>query len=112
METLRLVGSLGLGASALGAVLFTVLFGTTVRWRSDSLGWLIMSFALVVSTILGYSSAQLIWPDMPWRFEVRAVLFPVLAVIFWTSVGVFIRSQILDRRARRKLDPPARREPY
>lgn len=102
MDLLRLIGTIGFWATTLGAIVFTVLFLTTVRWRSDSLGWLIGLFFLVMSTILGFSSLQIIWPEMPGRFIARGILLPALGAVIWGGVVVFVRSQILPRRKARR----------
>ena len=110
MDVLRFVGTVGFWTTTLGAIVFTGLFLTTVRWRSDSLGWLIAMFFTVISCILGFSSLQLIWPEMPGRFVARAILLPALGLVIWGGVITFVRSQLLpQRRARRDGAKPRHR---
>lgn len=98
------LGDAGYFIAVVGANLFVILYSVLARfWKSGS-GWHIFSFMVVIALILNHSAISIYFPFYPGREVVRAILYPLLAVVIFWRVVILLFVQIEMRRRRSLTD--------
>lgn len=98
MDTLRVIGNVGFVSAAIALTLFAVLFLTSVRWWTDTLGRAIAGVVATVAVICLLASIVLLGFPVPFVQWLRAILYPLLGLTAWSATIAFIWSQFLAPR--------------
>lgn len=97
---MQAVGDIGLVLAGVGIIMFTLLFGVSVRWWSDWMGRIIFSFFGSMAVIMGFAVWRVIGLPLSYVQLWRAVLFGTMAVSIWGGVIAFVWAQFVQRRVR------------
>ena len=82
--------------TALGALVFVVLYAVTTRWNRTEMGRHVMIFmvSILVVTMLAVLSIFL-GTDWPHREVIRGAAWAVIAACIWWRVAILVRAQHL-----------------
>lgn len=91
-------------ASLPAAVLYPLIYGTQTTWWKDWIGWALLTKAVGLAIMLGFSAAfQLFGPDYPGRNAVRNAGMAIVMVGLWLALLAMLRVLRQRRLANRRL---------
>lgn len=92
------IGGAGYFVATLGANLFIILYSVLARFWKTKSGWHIFSFMMSITLLMNHGVVSIFFPGYPGREWVRALLFPILAVVIWWRVLILVNVQIQKRK--------------
>lgn len=86
--------------TAVAEAAFLIRFARMPWWRTPE-GRMVAARDTVISLVLVLAIIGNVWPDMPGREPVRAVLWSLIAAVFTWNTALFYRRQSEGRRLRK-----------
>lgn len=83
----------------IGALTFTIGYGTLARWWRSAIGRNMFMFSLSHVAIFGLVVASTLWglewAGRPW---IRALIYASIGVLFWQRMLILLTEQVMYRR--------------
>jgi len=86
-----------LGAAALACWSFVTLYTVHYRWWRNQFGRYLVAFSASLGALMTHIFVYSIWPDIPFRVQVRTVLFLTLVFVIVHQLMLFVRVIRADR---------------
>lgn len=98
----RLLVYLLLGEGIVACWTFVILYSINHKWWHNDIGRHLVALSSCLGAFLTYYGLLVFWPDMPWRDEIRTVLFVALIAVINQRLWVFGRYDLARKRAQRR----------
>lgn len=86
------------------AVLYPLIYGTQTTWWKDWIGWALLTKAVGLAILLGFTAAfQILGPDYPFRNTIRNTGMAVVMLGVWLGFLAMLRVLRQRRLANRRL---------
>jgi hypothetical protein len=103
-EGLKLLGDIGFGVAAFSANAFVVIYASMAPWLRSPFGRHLFFFMLTIALVFDSALINVIWPEFPFRTEIRAFLYCALGLAMLWRLIILLDVQVVQPWNQRRKD--------